>query len=238
VQAEADAVAKLSALWLVLVVTRITKPTQHMATFGERIAHFFSGNDELTHEGLHGLFVTELQNVYYAETKAVDALGNQAEAATTDAVKQAFRHHQEETRNQVSRLEQIFQILGLEAKEGFCAAIDGLADDAQAMISATESGSLTRDAGLIVAAQKVEHHEIAIYGSLVTFAKVLGYAQSASLLQQTLDEEGNTDHKLTRLAESFINTRAELETEEYDDVKRNTYRPMAVEATAGGTLGI
>ena len=209
-----------------------------MATFGERIADFFGGNDELTHEGLHGLFVTELNNAYYAEKKAIDALDDQAEAATTDEVKQAFRHHQEETRNQVARLEQIYQILSIEAEEGSCAAIDGLANDAQSVISATESGSLTRDAGLIVAAQKVEHHEIATYGSLVTFAKVLGYTQSAALLQQTLDEEGNTDHKLTRLAESFINTRAELETEEYDEVKRNTYRPIAVEATAGGTLGI
>jgi len=209
-----------------------------MATFGERIANFINGNDELTHEGLHGLFVTELQNIYYAGKKVADALGDQTEAATTDEVKQAFRQHQQEVRNQTSRLEQVFQILGLDVKEGSCAAIDGLDDDAQALISVTESGSLTRDAGLIIAVQKTEHHGIATYGSLVTFAKVLGYSQSVALLHQSLDEKKNTDHLLTQLAESFINDRAELETEEYDEVKRNTYRPLAVEATAGGTLGI
>jgi len=209
-----------------------------MATFGERIANFFDGNDQLTHEGLHGLFVTELKNTYYAEKKAVDALGDQAEAATTDAVRDAFRQHQQESRVHVERLEQIFQILRIAAEEGVSAAIDGLADDAQTLISATESASLTRDAGLIVAAQKVEHLEIATYGSLITFAKVLGYTQSAALLVQTLGDEKATDQKLTQLAESFINNQAELETEEYDEVKRNTYRPMAVEATAGGTLGI
>ncbi len=209
-----------------------------MATFGERIANFIRGDDELTHEGLHGLFVTELQNVYYAARKVTDTLDDQAEAATTDEVKQAFRQHQQQVRSQVSRLEQIFQILGLDVKEGSCAAIDGLDDDSQALISATESGSLTRDAGLIIAVQKKEHHGMATYGSLTTFARVLGYTQSAALLSQSLDEKKNTDQKLTQLAESFINNQAELETEEYDEVKRNRYRPLAVEATAGGTLGI
>lgn len=179
-----------------------------MATIGERISNFFGGNDTETQEGLQGLFVTELKNIYYAEKQAVDALGDQADAATTDEVRNAFLQHQEESRNQVMRLEQVFQSIGVEAAEGSCAAIDGLADDADTVVSGTESGSLTRDAGLIITAQKVEHHEIASYGSAVTLARVLGHSDAARLLQQTLEEEKNTDRKLTQLAESFINDRA------------------------------
>ncbi|CAN5374160.1 hypothetical protein BH09BAC4_BH09BAC4_15780 [soil metagenome] len=182
-----------------------------MASLGNQIANFFSGNDNDTREGLHGLFVSELQGIYYAEKQAVDALGEQADAATTDEVRNAFLQHQEETRLQVSRLESVFQSVGVDADEKTCAAIDGLVDDAQQVVSDTESGSLTRDAGLIIAGQKIEHHEIAAYGSVVTLATVLGYTDAARLLQQTLDEEKNTDRKLTQLAESFINQRAASE---------------------------
>ncbi|MBD2755101.1 YciE/YciF ferroxidase family protein [Spirosoma validum] len=190
-----------------------------MATFGERIANFFGGTDTDTQEGLQGLFITELKDIYYAEKQAVDALGEQADASTTDEVRNAFLQHQEETRGQVARLEQVFSIIGIEAEEGSCDAIDGLADDAQRVVSNTDSGSLTRDAGLIIAGQKIEHHEIASYGSVVTFAKVLGYDEVARLLQQTLDEEKNADKKLTSLAESFINSRAASEQD--NDTYRN-----------------
>ena len=179
-----------------------------MATFGERISNFFGGNDTETQEGLHGLFVTELKNTYYAEQQGIKGMGESADAATTDEVRNAFLQHQEESRGQVTRLEQVFQSLGIDAEEGSCEAADGLADDARMVISNTESGSLTRDAGLIIAGQKGEHHEIASYGSLVTLAKVMGHTQAAQLLQQTLEEEKNTDRKLTQLAESFINDRA------------------------------
>lgn len=179
-----------------------------MPTFGERISNFFGGNDTETQEGLHGLFVTELKNIYYAEKQAVDALGDQADAATTDEVRNAFLQHQEESRGQVLRLEQVFQSIGVGAEEGSCAAIDGLADDADSVVSNTTSGSLTRDAGLIIAAQKAEHHEIAAYGSAVTLARVMGHTEAARLLEQTLEEEKNADRKLTQLAESFINDRA------------------------------
>ena len=188
-----------------------------MATFGERISNFFGGNDTETQEGLRGLFVTEIKNIYYAEKQAVDALGEQADASTTDEVRNAFLQHQQETRNQVSRLEQVFTSIGVDVEEGSCAAIDGLADDAQQVVSDTESGSLTRDAGLIIAGQKIEHHEIAAYGSAVTLAKVLGYNEASRLLQQTLDEEKNTDKKLTSLAESFINSRAASESDDNSD---------------------
>ena len=225
-----------------------------MATFGDRIANFFSGNDNDTQEGLQGLFVTELKDIYYAENQAIDALGEQADAATTDEVRTAFLQHQEETRNQVARLEQVFSSIGVDAEEGSCDAIDGLVDDAQRGVSNTESGSLTRDAGLIIAGQKIEHHEIASYGSVVTLAQVLGYTEAARLLHQTLDEEKTTDRKLTQLAESFVNNRAAAERDndaddyrstvntdgEYytDQTTGNTGYRTGNDATLGGTTGI
>jgi len=213
-----------------------------MASFMESVSNFFNGNDTDTGEGLKSLFISELKDIYYAEGQAIDALGEQADAATTDEVRNAFLQHQEESRNQRTRLERVFDSLGISADEGTCDAIDGLADDAHRVVSNTESGSLTRDAGLIMAAQKVEHHEIASYGSAVTLAKVLGYNEAAQLLQQTLDEEKNTDKKLTQLAESFINNRAAGERDN-DDRYQDTDR-VSNEATAGagmmsgsGTMG-
>ncbi|QHV99930.1 YciE/YciF ferroxidase family protein [Spirosoma endbachense] len=192
-----------------------------MATFGERIANFFGGNDLETQEGLRGLFATELKDIYYAEKQAVDALGEQADASTTDEVRNAFLQHQDETRNHVARLEQVFSSIGIDVEEGSCDAIDGLVDDAQRVVSNTDSGSLTRDAGLIIAGQKIEHHEIASYGSVVTLAQVLGYTEAARLLQQTLDEEKNADKKLTVLAESFVNSRAASERDDDNDAYRS-----------------
>jgi ferritin-like metal-binding protein YciE len=195
-----------------------------MASFMDRVSDFFSGNDTQTGEGLKSLFIAELKDIYYAEGQAIDALEEQADAATTDEVRNAFLQHREESRNQRTRLERVFDSLGMAANEGSCDAIDGLTDDGRRVVSNTESGSLTRDAGLIMAAQKVEHHEIASYGSAVTLAKVLGYQEAAQLLQQTLDEEKATDRKLTQLAESFINHRAAGESDndrDDDDYNRD-----------------
>ncbi|WP_019987070.1 ferritin-like domain-containing protein [Rudanella lutea] len=217
-----------------------------MASLMDRVSNFFSGNDADTGEGLKSLFITELKDIYYAEGQAIDALAEQADAATTDEVRNAFLQHQEESRNQRTRLERVFDSLGVSATEGTCDAIDGLADDGRRVVSNTESGSLTRDAGLIMAAQKVEHHEIASYGSAVTLAKVLGYHEAAQLLQQTLDEEKNTDKKLTQLAESFINQRAAGEGDDMDNDNYDRYRDrdsVTNEATMGagmsssGTMG-
>lgn len=234
-----------------IVLTNL-KLNKIMATFGERIANFFNGEDNDTREGLHGLFVEELKGIYYAEKQAVDALGEQADAATTDEVRNAFLQHQEETRGQVARLEDVFRSIGIEADEKTCAAIDGLVDDAQQVVSDTESGSLTRDAGLIIAGQKIEHHEIAAYGSAVTLAKVLGYTDAAQQLHQTLEEEKNTDRKLTQLAESFVNQRAASEDNNsssgsdqyntdgtrYSDSSTTTGYRSEGQATLGGSLGI
>lgn len=182
-----------------------------MATFGERIANFFGGTDTDTNEGLKGLFITEVKNTYYAEKVGMDGMTQSAEAATTDEVRDAFLQHRTESEQHVARLEQVMHSIGVSVEEGSCPVADGLAKNAQIVVNATESGSLTRDAGLIIAGQKGEHQEIASYGSLVTLAQVLGYSDAVRLLQQTLDEEKTTDHKLTQLAESFVNQRAASE---------------------------
>jgi len=183
-----------------------------MATIGKQIADFFSGGSSTDNdEGLRGLFINELKGIYYAEKALVDNMPNMADAATTDQVRQAFQLHLEETRNQVTRLERIFQSIDETPDAMTCNAVDGLADDADNVISMTESGTLTRDAALIIAGQKVEHHEIAAYGSLHALAQLLGYTEAAQLIEQSLQEEKNTDKKLTQLAETFVNERAKSE---------------------------
>jgi ferritin-like metal-binding protein YciE len=181
-----------------------------MATFTDNVRNFFAGEDNDV--SLRELFLHELKDIYWAENKLTDALPTMAEAATTDVLKQAFHTHLEETRGQIARLDRVFDLLGEEAEGVTCEAMRGLVSEAEEVISETTSGTLTRDAGLIIAAQKVEHYEIASYGSLRTLARLLGQTEAANLLQENLNEEGNTDHKLTEIAESFVNERAKAET--------------------------
>lgn len=211
-----------------------------MASLMDRVSNFFGGNDAETGEGLRSLFINELKTIYYAERQGVDALGEQADAASTDEVRNAFLQHQEETRNQVMRLERVFNSVGIEPDSMTSDAIDGYASDSAKVVSMTESGSLTRDAGLIIAGQKVEHHEIAAYGSAVTLAQVLGYHEAAQLLEQTLQEEKNTDQKLTRLAESFINQRAASESDNMNNISGQQSSVVSPDGTRyddRGTLG-
>lgn len=212
-----------------------------MASLTDQIANFFSGNDSNTDEGLRDLFISELKSVYYVEKQIIKALGEQAEASTTDEVSQAFLLHQEESRMQKERLEEIFKIIGIKTEERSADAIDGLINDTKQLISDTEDGSLTRDAGLIIAAQKVEHYEIAIYGSLLTLAHVLDFTQSAELLEKTLEEEKETDRKLTILAESFVNSRSKVEEDEHPGSHHESRQPIAdtnADVTLGGPLGV
>ncbi len=210
-----------------------------MAALADRIASFFSGNDSATDEGLRDLFISELKSVYYAEKRAVDALGDQAEASTTNEVGTAFVNHQNESRIQVERLEEIFRIIGIKTDVHSSDAIDGLISDAKRIVSGTESGSLTRDAGLIIAAQKIEHYEIAAYGSLLTLANMLDFSQSAELLAKTLEEEKETDRKLTVLAESFVNNRSKEEEEQHPGSHHaSRHTPINSDVTLGGPLGI
>jgi ferritin-like metal-binding protein YciE len=153
---------------------------------------------------LNDLFVAQLEDLYDAEKRLTDALPRMAEAANNDRLKMAFRAHLAETETHVSRLEGIFQKLGRDAKRETCPAMKGLIKEGEDMISAKGDVSV-RDAALIAAAQRVEHYEMAGYGSVRTFAQQLGFTDIARTLQQTLDEEGAADKKLTQIAESAVN---------------------------------
>ncbi|WP_420151040.1 ferritin-like domain-containing protein [Spirosoma sp.] len=210
-----------------------------MSSLGERIASFFNGSDSTADEGLRDLFISELKSVYYVEKRIVNALGEQAEASTTNEVRNAFLEHQEQSRDQVERLEEIFRIIGMKTEERLSDAIDGLINDTRTIISDTENGSLTRDAALIIAAQKIEHYEIAIYGSLLTLAYVLDFTQSAELLETSLQEEKETDRKLTDLAESFVNKRSKEEEEQHSGSHHTSRHPVhSQDVTLGGPLGV
>jgi ferritin-like metal-binding protein YciE len=158
--------------------------------------------------GLRTFFIDSLQDIYYAEKHLVDALETLEEKATTQNLKNAFAEHRDVTLGHVSRLEEVFSMLGEEAQTRKCDAIKGIIKEADAIINETESDTLTRDAALILAAQKAEHYEIATYGTLATFARTLGENQVASLLHETLEEEKEADEMLTNIAESFINEQA------------------------------
>jgi ferritin-like metal-binding protein YciE len=156
---------------------------------------------------LNDLFVHQLQDIYYAEKQLVKALPKMADKATDPQLKQGFLTHLDETRTHVQRLEQVFQMHGAEVKAVNCPAIDGIIKEADEVAGEVEDKSVL-DAALINAAQAAEHYEIVRYGSLVAWAKQLGRADCAGILQKTLDEEKATDKKLNTLAESKINLRA------------------------------
>lgn len=158
-------------------------------------------------ESMESLFIEQIQDLYDAEKRLVKALPEMADEATSPELQQAFRSHLQETQGHVSRLETIFQQLGKDAKSKTCDAMKGLIEEGEDMVSDIERSPL-RDAGLIAAANRVEHYEIAAYGSARTFAQTLGLGQAASLLEATLAEEKAADAKLTGLAESMINDEA------------------------------
>lgn len=156
---------------------------------------------------LNDLFVEQLQDLYDAEQRLVSALPKMADAAHSPDLSQAFREHLNQTENHVRRLEQVFDRIGKEPERQTCEAMKGMIKEGEDMIKAKGDDSV-RDAALIAAAQRVEHYEIAGYGTVRTFAERLGLSDVAQTLQQTLDEEGETDKKLTKLAESHINMEA------------------------------
>ena len=157
-----------------------------------------------------------VRDLYSAETQLVKALPKMAKAASSPELKAAFTAHLAETKKQVERLDEVCELLGVKAKGKTCHAMKGLVEEGAEVIAATGSPT-AKDAALIAAAQKVEHYEIAGYGAARTFATVLGEDDVAALLQATLDEEGETDKKLTSIAESGLNedaTEGEEEEEE------------------------
>jgi ferritin-like metal-binding protein YciE len=157
---------------------------------------------------LQDLFHHELKDLYSAEQQILQALPKMAKAAEHQELRQAFEEHERVTRDQVQRLDMIADDLGLDLKGHKCRGIEGIIKEGEEIVNARGEAEV-RDAGLIGAAQRVEHYEIAGYGTARTFARRLGHDRAAQLLQQTLDEEGSTDQRLTRIAESMVNPDAD-----------------------------
>jgi ferritin-like metal-binding protein YciE len=160
-------------------------------------------------ENLHELFVDELRDIYDAEKQLTKALPKMAKASESPDLRAAFEEHLEITRMQVNRLEEVFKSLGMAARGKPCEGMKGLIEEGQEKMEELEQGA-TLDAALIASAQKVEHYEIASYGTLATFAEIMGHQDAKDLLGQTLDEEKEADEKLTQVA-GQINFEAEAE---------------------------
>lgn len=169
-----------------------------------------NGNEMKT-APLHKFFVSALKDIYFAENTIIDALEKMKDAATTEELKEAFEDHQLQTKKHVSRLEKVFKLIDETPEQKECKAIKGIIEEGEEIIKSTEEGSMTRDAALIIAAQKVEHYEIATYGGLAQLAITMGHDKAADLLEKTLQEEEDTDYNLTEIAETYINFDAEQE---------------------------
>jgi ferritin-like metal-binding protein YciE len=159
---------------------------------------------------LDELFHDTLKDIYYAEKKILAALPKMAKAAQNEDLAAAFEKHEGETEEQISRLEQVFELIDAKPQGKKCAAIEGILEEGQEIIKEYK-GSPALDAGLVSSAQAVEHYEIARYGTLRTWAEELGLDDASKLLQETLDEEEATDQALTELAESVVNQEAQSE---------------------------
>jgi ferritin-like metal-binding protein YciE len=157
---------------------------------------------------LHDLFVHTLGDIYYAENQILKALPKMAQQAHSAELKEAFQNHLEETRGQVQRLEQVFQMIKQPAKGEKCDAIEGIIKEADGLMSEIDDENV-RDAGMLAAAQAVEHYEISRYGTLIAWADQLELDDAIDLLEQNLEEEKNADHLLTEIAEGDVNEEAE-----------------------------
>ena len=157
---------------------------------------------------LHDLFLEELADIYSAEQQLTKALPKMAKAAEAEELRQAFEEHLEQTQEQISRLDQVFESLDESMKRKTCKAMQGLIEEGTEIMQ-EHKGSPAIDAALIAAAQKIEHYEIATYGTLCTWAEQMGHQDALDLLKQTIDEEETTDERLTELAETLANPQAE-----------------------------
>jgi ferritin-like metal-binding protein YciE len=184
-------------------------------------------------DSLGSLFEDELKDIYDAEKQITKALPKMIKKAGADELRSAFEEHLQQTEQQIERLEQVFELLELPARGKKCVGMQNLIKEGQEMMSEAEDDD-TRDALMIAAAQKIEHYEIASYGTLRVWANLLGHEDAASLLEETLDEEKETDQRLTTIAESFVNQAAADEEEEEEE------RPKARSAARkgrGGAMG-
>jgi ferritin-like metal-binding protein YciE len=183
-------------------------------------------------ESLEGLLQDELKDIYDAEKQITKALPKMAKKASSEELRQAFEEHLRQTEQQIERLEEVFEQLELPARGKKCEGMRGLLEEGQAMMS--EAGDdATRDALMIASAQKVEHYEIAAYGTLRTWANLLGKSEVAGLLEETLEEEKETDQRLTGIAESLVNPEA-AKGEEDEEEKRGSMRPARAASSRGG----
>jgi ferritin-like metal-binding protein YciE len=156
---------------------------------------------------LQELFLTHLQDIYHGEKQILKALPKMAKSATTPELKEAFQKHHDQTEGQVERLQRVFELMNKSARGKTCEAIEGLVEEGKEVMSETESGEVM-DAGLIAAAQAVEHYEIARYGTLCSWAEQLGMKEAAKLLDETLLEEKQTDELLNKIAMRSVNRKA------------------------------
>jgi ferritin-like metal-binding protein YciE len=183
---------------------RTAKPPNEETTKSE------SGSEQESSQ-LEKLFTESLKDIYWAEKQLTKTLPKMKKAATTDELKFAIEEHLAQTEGHVTRLERVFEMCGKKVQAKKCDAMEGLIKEGDSIVEETKEGTMTRDAGIIMAAQKVEHYEIATYGSLVQIAKTLGMNDAAEVLHQTLDEEKQADEKLTEVAEWHVNQAAEKE---------------------------
>ncbi|WP_138476908.1 YciE/YciF ferroxidase family protein [Dyadobacter bucti] len=160
---------------------------------------------------LNELFLDSLRDIYWAENHLVKVLPKMSQAASSSKLVEAIENHLTQTKEHVSRLEVIFDLLGEKAIAKKCDAMEGLAKEGEGIIEGTDEGTATRDVGIILASQKVEHYEIATYGGLTQLAKTLGLDDVAEILAQTLAEEKQADELLTEVAENEVNYKASEE---------------------------
>ncbi len=160
---------------------------------------------------LEKFFHDQLKDMYWVEKSLIKALPKLQKKATTEELQQAFEYHTAVTEEQAKRLEQVFEMMVKKPQAKKCEAMEGLLKESEEIISETEDGTMTRDVALIFAAQKVEHYEIATYGGLVQLDHTMNMTEIAEILEQTLQEEKDTDQLLTYIAENDINMEAEME---------------------------
>lgn len=172
--------------------------------FQKQVSERFQKNSSDVSNGLRDLFVDELKDIYWAEKTLTKAIPKMMENATSSHLVEALTAHLSDTKTQVIRLEKIFAVIGEQAEAKTCEAMVGLVKEAEEIMKSTQKG-MVRDAGIISAGQKVEHYEIATYGTLCSFARALGLTEAAELLQTSLNEEKAANAKLTEIAVTSIN---------------------------------
>lgn len=187
---------------------------------GSTMQNTGNGEEKKSESPLEKFFQDQLKDIYYAEQQLLKGLDEMKNASTTEELEDAFSDHKKQTERHIKRLEKVFSMIGVKAQGKKCEAMDGLLKEGKTIINETKQGTMTRDAALIIAAQKIEHYEIATYGGLVQLALTLGLPRAAELLDKTLGEEEETDCLLTDIAESHINFEAEVE--ESGSEKRST----------------